>query len=83
MKDAADEGPTNKELDEWFGPAHEETENGAEPDNAINPHADREQIEPPEWEDELDIGPGVAEARHAVAQALQHRDAERELEAGG
>ena len=79
MKDTADEGPTNKELDEWFGPAHEETENGAEPDNALNPHADREQIEPPAWQDELDTGPGVAEARQALARGLR----ERELEAGG
>ena len=57
--------------------------NGAQPDDALSPHADAEIIEPPAWVDELDVGPGVAEARQALFAALREREAQRnEPEAG-
>ena len=74
--------PTNEQLDQWLGRAHEDIENGAEPDDALDPYADREFIEPPEWEDPLDTSHRelVDAARRAGGE---HTLADRELEAGG
>lgn len=62
--------PTQAEL----GPTREDIEQGAEPDNALNPHADSDIPEPPEVEDPLDVAYGAAEARA--------REPEADFEAG-
>jgi hypothetical protein len=69
------------ELEPDLGPTREEIAQGAEPDDALNPHADREIIEPPAWQDELDMAYGAAEARAALAGALARRE-DAELAAG-
>ena len=49
----------------------EAIENGAEPDDALNPHAESEIIEPPGWQDPLDMAYGAAEAREALFAACR------------
>jgi len=47
------------------------------PADALSPHADADIIEPPAWEDPLDVAYGAAEARQALFDALQRRDAQQ------
>jgi hypothetical protein len=53
-----------------LGPTREELEGGFEPDDALGVReaAAAPIIEPPEWQDELDIAPGAAEWRAALSR---------------
>lgn len=69
------------ELEPDLGPAKEELENGAEPDDALSLHAGAEIANAPEPEDEVDIAPGADGARATLARAFARRE-DPELEAG-
>ena len=73
MPDDMSDPPTNADLDRWFGP---------EPDA---PGDDREFIEPPAWEDELDTSHRqlVDAARQAGTEHHIAGHEHDELEAGG
>lgn len=62
---------------------YEVIEDGAEPDDAFNPHAASEILKAPAPEDDLDLAYGAAEARSALAEMLAGREADQaEMEAG-
>jgi len=61
-----------------LGPTLESIEQGAEPDDALNPHATSDILEAPAPKDDLDVAYGAAEARRALAEA--EVEAEREIE---
>ena len=67
--------------DHWVPP--EAIENGAEPDDALNPHAVSEIPEARGApEDALDVAYGAAEARQALAVHHGGKDLEADYEAG-
>jgi hypothetical protein len=66
----------NPELEPDLGPTLESIEQGAEPDDALNPHATSDILEAPAPEDDLDVAYGAAEARQALAEAEMDEELE-------
>jgi hypothetical protein len=69
----------NPELEPDLGPSPESIEQGAEPDDALNPHATSDILDAPAPEDDLDVAYGAAEGRQALAEAEAEMDEELEL----